>query len=182
MTELAFAHDPACTVGSYRMGPLCTFINKFSLERWFPHTALRVQGHMTRRLHRGLPSLQNPPQKMSWIAAAFCEGSGFSNPCVTISRRHRLATRRVQPQSSVVVLRLFLFLSCRSLAGPGAVDELQVGGALEEAGVAVPLHQAVNLGLGHVEAPGGGLLHVLQGLGFGYVVKVHLGEERGKNI
>ena len=73
---------------------------------------------------------------------------------------------------------LSLFWLAASLAGLGATDQLQVGGALEEAGVGVPLHQAVDLGLGQVEAPGARLLQALPGQRLGHVVEVHLREER----
>lgn len=52
--------------------------------------------------------------------------------------------------------------------------ELQVGGGLQEAGVAVLLHQRVDLGLSQVKAGLCGLLHVLLGDGFGGVVQVDL--------
>lgn len=60
------------------------------------------------------------------------------------------------------------------LAGLGFSADLQVCAGLEEARVAVFLHQGVDFGLGQVEAGVSGVLHVLPGKGFGRVVEVHL--------
>lgn len=60
------------------------------------------------------------------------------------------------------------------LAGFDLSCDLQVCGGLQEAGVAVFLHQGVDLGLSQVKAGLCGLLHVLLGDGFGGVVQVHL--------
>lgn len=69
-------------------------------------------------------------------------------------------------------------LASRVLARPDLSAELQVGGGPEEAGVAVFLHQCVDLRLSQVEAGLRGLLHVLLGDGLGDVVQVDLQDER----
>lgn len=67
------------------------------------------------------------------------------------------------------------------LASLSLSAELQVCGGLEEARVAVLLHQGVDLGLGQKETGLAGLFHVLLGGGFGLVVKIDLGDEDGWN-
>lgn len=71
-------------------------------------------------------------------------------------------------------------VASRALARPDLSAELQVGGGLEEAGVAVFLHQRVDLGLSQVEAGLRGLLHVLLGDGLGDVVQVDLQDKRSR--
>lgn len=60
------------------------------------------------------------------------------------------------------------------LACLGLSAELQVRGALEEARVAVLLHQGVDFGLGQVETGLAGMLHVLLYDGFGHMVQIYL--------
>lgn len=65
----------------------------------------------------------------------------------------------------------------QALAGATAgslLGHVLVGGGLEEAGVGVLLHQRAGLGLGFVEASGGGPREVLPGDLPGFVVDVHL--------
>lgn len=62
----------------------------------------------------------------------------------------------------------------RFLAPLGLPADLQVGGRLEEARVAVFLHQGVDFGLGQLEAGLPGVLHVLLCDGFGHMVQIHL--------
>ena len=57
--------------------------------------------------------------------------------------------------------------------------QLQVRGGLEEARVAVLLHQGVDFGLGQIETGLAGVLHVLLGDGFGHMVQIHLWRSRG---
>lgn len=69
------------------------------------------------------------------------------------------------------------------LARLGLSADLQVHGGLEEARVAVFLHQAVDFGLGQLETGLFGMLHVLLCDGFGQVVKIYLqGNQRGGEV
>lgn len=60
------------------------------------------------------------------------------------------------------------------LAGLGLPAGLQVYGGLEEARVAVFLHQSVDFFLGQLKTGLLWMIHVLLGDGFGQVVKIHL--------
>lgn len=60
------------------------------------------------------------------------------------------------------------------LAPLGFPADLQVGGRLEEARVAVFLHQGVDFGLGQLEAGLPGVLYVVLCNGFGHMVKIYL--------
>lgn len=64
------------------------------------------------------------------------------------------------------------------LAPLGFPADLQVGGGLEEARVAVFLHQGVDFGLGQLEARLSWVLHVLFCDGFGHMVKIYLTSKR----
>lgn len=65
------------------------------------------------------------------------------------------------------------------LACFGLSADLQVCGGLEEARVAVLLHQGVDFGLGQTETGLFGILHVLLRDGFGHMVKIYLqGEQK----
>lgn len=64
------------------------------------------------------------------------------------------------------------------LAPLGFPADLQVGGRLEEARVAVFLHQGVDFGLGQLEAALSGVLYVPLCDSFGHMVKIYL--MRGK--
>lgn len=66
------------------------------------------------------------------------------------------------------------FLSSSLLARLGFPGELQVCWGFEEARVAVFLHQGVDFGLGHIETGLAGLLHVLFGDRFGFMVEIYL--------
>lgn len=60
------------------------------------------------------------------------------------------------------------------LACFGLSADLQVCGGLQEAGIAVFLHQGIDFGLSQVEAGHFGVLHVLLCYCFGGVVKIYL--------
>ena len=60
------------------------------------------------------------------------------------------------------------------LAWLGLSAELQVRGGLEEARVAVLLHQGVDFSLGQAEGWLAGILKVLLRDGFGHMVKIYL--------
>lgn len=66
----------------------------------------------------------------------------------------------------------------RFLSRLGLSAELQIRGGLEEARVAVLLHQGVDFGLGQVEGRPAGVLQQLLGDGFCRVVQIDLGRNR----
>ena len=113
-----------------------------------------------------------------WDCSSETRGDFESPRHMALPAKAGCETSRPPQAQGFSLMGLSLFWLAASLAGLGATDQLQVGGALEEAGVGVPLHQAVDLGLGQVEAPGARLLQALPGQRLGHVVEVHLREER----
>lgn len=122
--------------------------------------------------------------------------SSDSRQCLTPRCRRRLHAKppwietSTAPRPSSVSGRCVrclrgAWLDPRSPGGPlrflsrlGLSAELQIRGGLEEARVAVLLHQGVDFGLGQVEGRPAGVLQQLLGDGFCRVVQIDLGRNR----
>lgn len=122
--------------------------------------------------------------------------SSDSRQCLTLRRRRRLHAkppldRDIDGAATFFGLGPLRPMPSRSVVGSeesrgplrflsrlGLSAELQIRGGLEEARVAVLLHQGVDFGLGQVEGRPAGVLQQLLGDGFCRVVQIDLGRNR----